>query len=415
MPAMSSLHNGLRTIGASLARFAARHPALVIVAAVIACGVLIVGTAPSAQRRGGGGGDRAPVLSVAVQQVAARPLDVKVHSYGIVQPRTTTTLSAQVPGQIVYVNPQFGEGGIFRKGDALLRLDARDYEADVAIQRASLLDAQQALAEEQVRSRQAALDWRKIHASDKAAPDLALRKPHLRAAEGRVEAARALLQKARLNLERATIKAPYDGRVLSKAVGLGQVVGASTVLGEIYATDIAEVRLPLKNSDRRWLPPPESGAMPEVSLHSESGGGAPWRGRLVRTEGVIDQSARQLHVVAQVHAVDNSEAINMGDYVTASIDGIRLESAIVIPADAIYQGAFVYVMEDGAIYRRNVEIGWQSDDQALIVRGLQEGDSLVTTPLGGVPSGTRARPLPDGGTLSGSGPNNGRTTSGAVR
>ena len=60
-----------------------------------------------------------------------------------------------------------------------------------------------------------------------------------------------------------------------------------------------------------------------------------------------------------------------------------------IPNNTIYQGAYVYIVENEILRRRDIEIAWQNDDEAIIGAGLQPGDVLVTTALGQVTSGIR--------------------------
>ena len=130
--------------------------------------------------------------------------------------------------------------------------------------------------------------------------------------------------------------------------------------------------------------------------------GAEWQGRVVRTEGTIDDRARQLHVVAQVddpfgvHA-QGKTPLKIGQYVTAELAGRNLQDALVIPSLAIYQGGYVYVVMDGVLQRREIDVAWQNQEEALIAGGLDRGDLLVLTPLGQVTSGVRVaisrRPL----------------------
>jgi hypothetical protein len=62
-----------------------------------------------------------------------------------------------------------------------------------------------------------------------------------------------------------------------------------------------------------------------------------------------------------------------------------------VPVTAIYQGSYVYIEQDGVLLRKDVKIAWQNDQYALIKSGLEAGQSLVTTPLGQVSSGTAVR------------------------
>jgi hypothetical protein len=71
------------------------------------------------------------------------------------------------------------------------------------------------------------------------------------------------------------------------------------------------------------------------------------------------------------------------------VQGKTLEDAIVINNSAIYQGSYVYVVENGLLKRRDISIRWQNSQKTIIENGLNAGELLVTTPLGQVSSGTR--------------------------
>lgn len=342
-----------------------------------------------------------PQMIVDTQPVTRSDYQVRLQSYGTVQPRTRTTLIAQVGGQIVSVNPNVRDGGFFEKGDVLGSLDARDYEADVRISEAALMDAKQSLAEAEARTGQAREDWQRL-GNPGDAPELVLRMPQLEAARARVISAESALQKAKLDLERTDIVAPFAGRILRKLADIGQVVSSNTPVAEIYATDSVEIRLPLRNRDLGFIELPERyrntqierPANSRVIIRSDLFDGDSWDAELVRTEGAIDETARQLHVIAQIddpfgYSGDDRAPLKIGQYVTAELTGKTLENVLVIPNTAIYQGSYVYVVDDGLLHRRDIDIAWQNDDEAIVRSGLEHGDQLVTTPLGQVTSGVR--------------------------
>lgn len=372
---------------------------VIVIAVLGAVSWVILQNPPEVQR---GAPPQASKISVNTQLIERAPFQVQVKSYGRVQPRTQSTLLPQVSGQIVWLNPDFRAGGFFEQGEELIRIDSRDYEAEVAQAEATLMSARQALAEEEARSAQAAADWQRLGNAGEA-PPLVLRKPQLNAARASVASAQASLATAKLNLERTRIRAPYAGRVLDTAVDLGQVISSGTTLGQIYAVDVLEVRLPLQNRDLAYLRLPEEYRVegqevfqPRVEIRSDLIRPEQWPGRIVQTEGAIDEISRQLHVLAQVDDPYGEKAVDrvplkVGQYVTALIDGIEIEDALLIPNRAIYQGSYVYVVEAGLLQRRDIEIAWQDENRALIASGLEAGDQLVLTALGQVISGTPVR------------------------
>lgn len=342
----------------------------------------------------------AQVMVVNAVPVQLQDYRIQLESYGSVQPRTQTTLTAQVSGQVVFVNPNIRDGGFFNKGDVLVSIDPRDYEANVRIAQAVLMDARQTLADASARSEQAREDWGSLGNKGEP-PALVLRLPQLEAARAGVISAEATLQKAELELERTRIVAPFDGRVLQQSADIGQVVSPNSEIAVIYATDYVEVRLPIRNRDLEYIDLPElyrndtsANSGINAQIVSALVGRTVWDARLVRTEGAIDQSARQLHVIAQIgdpfsKSVDERPQLKIGQYVTAVMAGHTLEDVLVIPNSAIYQGSYVYVVENDLLQRRNIEIAWQNGQDAIIKTGLGEGDTLVTTTLGQVTSGVR--------------------------
>lgn len=348
----------------------------------------------------------AQVMVVNAAKVQLQDYRIQLESYGSVQPRTQTTLTAQVTGQIVYVNPNIRDGGFFNKDDVLVSIDPRDYEANVRIAQAVLMDARQSLADASARSELAREDWSSL-GNEGEPPALVLRLPQLEAARAGIISAEATLQKAELELERTRIVAPFAGRVLQQSADIGQIVSPNSEIAVIYATDSVEVRLPVRNRDLEYINLPElyrgvasANSDIDVQIVSELIGRTVWDARLVRTEGAIDQSARQLHVIAQISdpfskTADERPQLKIGQYVTAIMTGQMLQDVLVIPNSTIYQGSYVYVVENDILQRRDVEITWQNDQDAIIKAGLGDGDILVTTPLGQVTSGVRVSVILD--------------------
>ncbi|WP_462158669.1 efflux RND transporter periplasmic adaptor subunit [Pseudoalteromonas sp. GB56] len=369
---------------------------LIIVIVALAAISFIVSNPPKVGR---GAPPKAAKITVKVLALEAVPFAADISSYGVVRPRIQTMLSAQVSGQVVKVHSRFRDGGFFEQGDELLQLDDRDHRAELKAAQAALFSAQQALLEEQARVEQAQVDWQRLGNGEQAS-DLVLRKPQLETAKANVMSAQATVDKAKLDLERTTIKAPFSGRVLSQMVDLGQVVGVNTQLAEVYATDSVEVRLPIKNSDLVMMQLPtqyrdgseQTGS--QVEFSSSVFGEQHWQGRLVRTESAIDSTSQQLYVVGEISdpfapSESNQVPIKIGQYVRAHIKTNPVDNAIVIPNSTVYQGSYVYTVVDGQLLRKDIKLGWQGADHSVVVAGLEAGEQLVLTPLGQVSSGTR--------------------------
>ncbi len=370
---------------------------LVIICITICIAFLIIQNPPQNKRFKK---KKSAQISVEVLELKPTTYEISINSFGIVKPKIQSMLVAQVPGKIVYVDPKFRAGGFFEQNDVLIKLDDRDSKAEVKIAQSSLVSAQQELLEEQARVQQAMADWQRLGNGQVADP-LVLRQPQLAVAKSRILSAEAQLEKAKLSLERTEIIAPFAGRVLVKSVDFGQVVSTNTQLGEIYATDFVEIRLPINNKDLGLITLPEQYkggdlTKPDISavFSSQLVAQQTWQGKVVRTESAIDNDSQQLHVIAQINApydvkIKDEVPIKIGQYVNAKIKGNTLENALVIPNSAIYQGSYVYIVEAGVLKRKDITIRWENAQDALISDGLAFSDKLVLTPLGQVSSGTK--------------------------
>lgn len=376
-------------------------PVIILIVAGIIISVIFKNP-PSTKRFGGA---KQAQLVVDIKNIQAAPYRINVASYGVVKPRTQSVLVAQVSGEVSFISESLRDGGFFEKGQVLLRIDERDYRSEVKIAEASLLSAKQALFEEQARGKQALADWQRL-GSDEAPSDLVLRKPQLASQEANVLSAQAKLEKAQLALERTNIVAPFSGRVLKKHVDIGQVVSNNAQLAEVFATDTVEIRLPINNKDLAFIDLPEiyqsgekTNQNSQVTFNSDLIGEQTWQGKLVRTEGAINDASQQLYVVAQIEdpystPVTGQNPVKIGQYVNALIRGREIQNALVIPNDAIYQGSYVYVLNnENRLLRKDITLAWQGESESLIGAGLEPNSRLVVTPLGQVSSGTQVAVL----------------------
>ena len=340
---------------------------------------------------------RPPSANAQVEAIRIEPTDYqpKIVSRGLVQPRTSSRLIPEVSGTIVEASSSFFEGRFFKKGELLLQIDQRDYEAALFSSEAKLAQMQLMFEQEKAQVDQARIDWARLNPS-KEAPPLVGRTPQLAKAEADLKSAEAQLALAKRNLERTEIRAPYDGLIRVKNVDVGQYVTPGTVIAEIFATDYVEIRLPIRNQDLAFLELPEtySGnstneiAGPEAVLFADYGGQRySWKGRVVRAEGAIDSLSRQLFVVVQVdepYASDKTgkPPMKVGLFVEALIDGIVLEDVFALPNKAFLDGdTVIFVGEGGAIKRRKFVPLWSDSNMTVIDDGLKAGEVVSITPL----------------------------------
>lgn len=341
-----------------------------------------------------------PKPVVEVERVRVQDRALSVITQGSVEPRREIQLVSQVGGQITETAENFVSGGRFSKGDWLVRIDTRDYEYDLARAESNLREAERVLAEQRGQARQAAREWRDL--GNEEANALFLRKPQLAAAEAAVEAARAERDQARLNLERAEIRAPFGGRIRETRADLGQYVSPGTAIADIYDDSVARVRLPLTGDQAALLDlprpgGPESADGPKVTLSAEVAGERhQWQGQIKRTEASLDSQSRLAYAVAEVVEPFSAERhpapLLMGSFVEAEIEGKRLENVVSLPRGAVFRRNLLYSLnEDNEVQEKQVRV-LKVEGERLWVRGdLQDGEPVITGRQGYVSPGVAVR------------------------
>lgn len=345
-----------------------------------------------------------PVLTVAAVQ---DDVTLTVNVQGEVQPRTEINLVPQVNGLITYMSPKFIEGGRFRKGDLLVRIDPAEFELRVTQARATVAQAQTFIAREQSESVLARQDWEDLGRSGPPTP-LALREPQMAEAKAQLASAQARLGEAELQLARTSLYAPFDGRVTLRHVDQGEFVTAGTRLGEIYSVDVMDVRLPMTNEDLRragltlgYEATGPNGGIPVTLSADVAGTFSEWQGRIVRTDSRFDSTTRVLFAYAEVRdpfgaGASDGTPLAPGIYVKADIDGQKLENIIIIPRSALRGQDKVYVAKDDMLSIKTVSVVSSNRQQAIIQSGISIGDAVITSPIRGVADGMRIQVVKPG-------------------
>ena len=338
-------------------------------------------------------------LVVKTQLLQAAGANLSVQSQGTVLPRTRTLLTSEVSGTVLQVSPQFVVGGTFKAGDLLLQIDPTDYKVALQRAKANLISMNAQLTFERARATQAEKEWAMTGRPAEEAPLLALRKPYLEEARANVLQAEAEVTQAQLKLERTAIRVPYTGMVSTKAVDIGQYVSVGTNLGETFAIDFAEVRLPLTKRDLSMMnsfsQADREHHLQVTLLGSAHGTEKRWDARLVRSEGVIDKVNRSLYVVAQVddpYARNSGDRTNanpllMGTFVTAIIDGKSIANVFAVPRHALLEGSKIALVDDDQRLRLKSIEPIYADKQFYylsrdIDEGIDDGAEIIVSTIG---------------------------------
>ena len=347
---------------------------------------------------------------VALEEVAAsiRVLEARqvstrldVVSQGSVVPHKQSELIPEVSGRVQWVSPNLVAGGYFNKDEVLLRMDDRDHRSAVGRSQAVLAraKAEEELARFELKRMSELVKERLISQSN-----LESKLRNHRIAQATLQDAGLALEQAQRDLKRTRIRAPYAGLVRNEQVDLGQYLSRGQSIASIYASQSAEVRLPVADRQLAYLDLPlgyrgelRADLAPEVLLYTDYGGERyEWVGRLVRTEAEIDSKSRMVTAVVRVENSSNPQQpdLPIGLFVNARIKGRWVDNLITLPRAALRnQNQVLVVDEDNRLHFRTVRIMRFENDNLLISHGLQSGEIVNISPIQTVIEGMRVNPV----------------------
>ena len=361
---------------------------IILALSIIIAGVLIKNRSVAVAKE-----NKEVIPYVKTMMILPRTVKASISSQGIVQPESELILLSELSSRVEWLSPKMEAGSSFKQGDTLIVLDKRDYELALISAESQVLNAEVNLEREQAESELAKKEWKRVGAG--LGGDLALRKPQMAQAKATYAAAKASLEQAKRNLSRTIFIAPFDGRVRTSRIDLGTTVFPGTSIGNIYATDAYEVRLPIADQDVPYSGLEFNGQKIEESKRLDViiiQGDNKWPAKIVRTEAEIDPVTRMMAVVAKV---DNSDKkmfttpLVVGQFVQAKISGIEILDISVLPRSSVRNESVWIVDNQMSMQNRSVDVLRNEDEFALIGEGFEPGDRLLTSRVSSLVNGLR--------------------------
>ncbi|MCR9159404.1 MAG: efflux RND transporter periplasmic adaptor subunit [Nannocystaceae bacterium] len=333
---------------------------------------------------------------VRVQSVQRGEYRPSIRAMGIVQAERSVSLAPEVAGRVKEANADLLPGELLTKGEPILRVDGRDYSDALAMTQAELAAAQLRVREESTLRKVAEHEWRDAPEgfSDETLA-FALREPHLDVAKAQVKSARTRIAKAKRDLGRTLLRAPFDAVVMSETVELGQSVSPAVPVVSLAATDRFRVEVSIPVAQLRELKIPgvntddPTGSTAKVYNEAASDN-AVFEGTVVRLERAVDQRGR----MAKVHiAVDDPMSLStpaderplpllIRSSVRVELTGEPISGVSVLPRTALQENGQLWVVgPDDALQAREVEIRWRDANTVVVSSGVEPGERVVTTGL----------------------------------
>jgi len=340
--------------------------------ATLAAAALLAAACSRGEGKGPAGARPVPVRAVAAVE---KDVPVEIRAVGKIVSSQSVEIRPQVSG--IFVAAHFTEGQAVRKGDLLVEIDRRPFEA-------ALAEAQARLAQDGARAQNASQDA--VRYADLVEKEFVTRqqyeaaKSNAAALEAQVAADEAAVERARLDLAYCSIRAPISGRTGRLLVHPGNLVSAGApaplVTLEQVKPVFAEFAIPERHlatlRARRDAPPP-------VRL-ATSGGGKEIEGTLVFVNNAVDPATGTILLKARVP--NDDEALWPGQAVDVFLRVAERARAVVVPASAVaagQQGDYAYVVTpEKTAQLRQVQVEQAGDREVIVGKGISPGELVVT-------------------------------------
>jgi membrane fusion protein, multidrug efflux system len=335
--------------------------------------------AQSAQQGGGGGGRGRFAMGgpVPVTMATAHTGDLPVYlnAIGTVTPVSTVSITAQVTGVIQQVH--YREGQNVKKGDPLIDIDPRPFEAQVTQAQGVLERDQHLLAQAQMDLERYQLAWQKNAISRQTLED---QEKLVLQTQGTVKNDEGAVQYAQVQLAYCHITSPITGRVGLRLVDPGNLVTANATNALVVVTQIQPITVIFtipQDSLPEVVKQMRGGPALEVDAFDRTQQNQLGSGKLLTIDNQIDTTTGTVKLRAEF--ANATGMLFPNQFVNTRLLVKTLKSQLMIPSSAIqYNGdtAFVYLIQGNKAVMRNVKAG-ASESGNTVVSGLNPGDVVA--------------------------------------
>ncbi len=377
-----------------------------IVLSVVICVMLIAGagavtyliysTEPVAQSEAA---TRKSAALVEVTQTERGDFRPRLAVLGVVEPARELILSPRVSGQIIGMDPQFIPGGIVVEGHELVRIDPADFEQALTMMQSEHRQVQAELAIEEGRQAVARQEFELLGEEiEEENRSLVLREPQIEAIRARLSATEAAVRQAELDLERTSVRVPFDAQIMTRSVNLGSQVSSSDELAHLVGTDEYWVMASVPLRDLPWIRFGDrdgTGARVQVYHKAAWPAGVYREGTVARLIGTVDDQSRLAKVLVSIPdplalKADGPRMI-LGTIVELEIEGEEIRDVVRLDRQYLRQNDTVWVKADGQLDIRETDVVYRDSQYAYIRSGLADDEDVVTTSLATVSQGLALR------------------------
>lgn len=317
-----------------------------------------------------------PAVPVTAGTASVKSVPVQIKAIGTVEPYATVAIKAQVGGVLAKVH--FREGQDVGKGDLLFTIDPRPYQAQIR-QYEAVLTKDKALLDN---AREEALRYGELVKKGYVARDQYEQyKTNELALEATVNADRAVLENARLQLAYCFIYSPVSGRTGSLIVNEGNLIKANADTAMVVINQIQPVYVAFSVPEKN-LPDIRSrmllGSL-GVAVSLSAGENYPETGKLTFIENTVDLATGTIRLKGSF--ANREKKLWPGQYVNATLTLSELSNATVVPSQAVQtgqQGQYIFVVNGDTVELRQVNTGPAFEGVTVIEKGVAAGEQVIT-------------------------------------
>jgi RND family efflux transporter MFP subunit len=188
------------------------------------------------------------------------------------------------------------------------------------------------------------------------------------------------IKRDELQLERRTVKAPFNGTYTEVYMELGAYTNAGGRVARAIQTDQLEMEVPLPRADAAWI---NLGEPVQVVSEARS---LTWEGRVIRKGQFVDENTQSQSVFIRIKP-NNKQTLLSGEYLTAIFPVRPIDGVMEIPRNAVFNFNEVFVVRQGRLVKEYIDVV-KENERTLIFNGIPEGDTLVVQQLINVSEGT---------------------------
>lgn len=316
------------------------------------------------------------------------PVAAEIIAYGRLKSAQPVVINSEVEGTLEPGEVSFRPGQRFRRNQLLVKVDTRQINLDILSAKSELLKAlASVLPEIRVDFPDAYAVWQdyfnrcSFDRPVQRLPEAANNNIKLYLSRFDVYSIYFSIRDLEIMHEKHFIRAPFDGAVVEADLRVGSNVRSGTRIGEIISLEELEMVVPLTVEDVQWIEPGRPVVLTSAELRGE------WPGSIRRIGKTVD---RQTQTVQVYITLDDGAELYDGILMKASIPGRTVQDAMRVPRRALYNQRNVYLIQDGVLVYRPVEVVRSEPESVIVTGGLSRGDVVVTDVLQGVSPGMPA-------------------------